>query len=142
MMMHAAIFYVIIVVYIISNSLGVFSLSSEEELRQHRCCFTGHRPEKLDQPERVIRAGLEREIRAAVDAMSYDELVRYTMDNDFSIEEWGLLADLLKSKAPPSGMSKDDIDAAWDRFVEFYAPAKDREALRAFAAKRRQEMNA
>lgn len=43
------------------------SLASEKELRQHRCCFTGHRPEKLDQPERVIVAGLEREIRDAVD---------------------------------------------------------------------------
>lgn len=42
------------------------SLASETELRQHWCCFTGHRPEKLDQPERVIVAGLEREIRAAV----------------------------------------------------------------------------
>ena len=42
-------------------------MASEKELRLHRCCFTGHRPEKLDQPERVILAGLEREIRAAVD---------------------------------------------------------------------------
>ena len=42
-------------------------MASEKELRLHRCCFTGHRPEKLDQPERVIVAALEREIRAAVD---------------------------------------------------------------------------
>ena len=26
---------------------------TEQELRQHRCCFTGHRPEKLDKPEAV-----------------------------------------------------------------------------------------
>ena len=66
-MMHAAIFYVIILYRVFSNSLEVFSLSSEKELRLHRCCFTGHRPEKIDQPERVVVAGLEREIRAAVD---------------------------------------------------------------------------
>lgn len=77
--------------------------------------------------------------RAVLDAMSFDDLVKYTMDIDFSIEEWGQLADLLETKAPPSGMSKEDIDAAWNRFVEFYAPEKDLEALRAFTAKRRQE---
>jgi len=78
--------------------------------------------------------------RAVLDAMSFDDFVKYTMDNDFSIEEWGLLADLLKSKAPASDVPPEDVDAAWDRFVEFYAPAKDREDLRAFTAKRRQEM--
>jgi len=40
---------------------------NEAELRQHRCCFTGHRPEKLTQPEKVVIAGLEREIKKAID---------------------------------------------------------------------------
>lgn len=35
-------------------------------MRRHRCCFTGHRPEKLTQPEAVIIAGLEKEIRNAI----------------------------------------------------------------------------
>lgn len=26
----------------------------EKELRKHRCCFTGHRPEKLAVPERQL----------------------------------------------------------------------------------------
>ena len=39
---------------------------TEQELRKHRACFTGHRPEKLTQPEAVIIAGLEREIRNAI----------------------------------------------------------------------------
>lgn len=39
---------------------------SEAELRLHRVCFTGHRPEKLHQPEKVIIAGLEREIKQAI----------------------------------------------------------------------------
>lgn len=38
---------------------------TERELRQHRCCFTGHRPEKLEQPETVIVEALEKEIRTA-----------------------------------------------------------------------------
>ena len=42
-------------------------MATESELRLHRCRFTGHRPEKLSQPDRVIIAALEREIRAAVD---------------------------------------------------------------------------
>lgn len=36
------------------------------ELRKHRCCFTGHRPEKLKQPESEIRIALGKEIRTAV----------------------------------------------------------------------------
>lgn len=39
---------------------------TERELRQHRCCFTGHRPEKLEQPETVIVEVLEKEIRTAI----------------------------------------------------------------------------
>ncbi len=39
---------------------------SEEEKRKHRCCFTGHHPEKLQQSERAIRKALEKEIRQAI----------------------------------------------------------------------------
>lgn len=38
-------------------------MPSESEMRLHRACFTGHRPEKLTQPESEIIAGLEREIK-------------------------------------------------------------------------------
>ena len=40
---------------------------SEEELRKHRCCFTGHRPEKLAIPERSLAVRLETEIQRAID---------------------------------------------------------------------------
>lgn len=40
-------------------------MPSESEMRLHRACFTGHRPEKLTQSESEIIAGLEREIRKA-----------------------------------------------------------------------------
>jgi uncharacterized phage-like protein YoqJ len=39
---------------------------TEAEKRKHRCCFTGHRPEKLTAPEWEIKRELEREIRRAV----------------------------------------------------------------------------
>lgn len=41
-------------------------LTTEAEMRLHRCCFTGHRPEKLRRTEYEIRIDLEREIRKAV----------------------------------------------------------------------------
>lgn len=41
-------------------------MSKEQELRRYRCCFTGHRPEKLKQPEKEITALLETAIRAAI----------------------------------------------------------------------------
>ena len=40
----------------------------EQELRLHRCCFTGHRPEKIALPEHKVVAALEKEICAAIDA--------------------------------------------------------------------------
>lgn len=43
-------------------------MASEEALRLHRCCFTGHRPEKLSRSEMEIRAALQHEINQAVQA--------------------------------------------------------------------------
>lgn len=40
---------------------------SENDLRQHRCCFTGHRPEKLNMLETEVIAWLEAEILKAID---------------------------------------------------------------------------
>lgn len=40
---------------------------NETELRKHRCCFTGHRPEKLAVPEERLAALLEAEIKKAID---------------------------------------------------------------------------
>ena len=41
-------------------------MATEAEKRMHRCCFTGHRPEKLQEPEGVVTAALEKEIRQAI----------------------------------------------------------------------------
>lgn len=39
---------------------------TEAEKRQHRVCFTGHRPEKLTVPECIVKRELEKEIRLAI----------------------------------------------------------------------------
>ena len=39
---------------------------NESELRLHRCCFTGHRPEKLDESPEDVQAWLEAQIDRAI----------------------------------------------------------------------------
>ena len=39
---------------------------SEQELRRHRCCFTGHRPERLRMSESEAVFSLKEEIRTAI----------------------------------------------------------------------------
>lgn len=39
---------------------------TEAEKRTHRVCFTGHRPEKLNRPEKLVKIDLEVQIRQAV----------------------------------------------------------------------------
>ena len=41
-------------------------MTSEAELRLHRCCFTGHRPEKLNRSESAVKAALREQINQAV----------------------------------------------------------------------------
>ena len=41
-------------------------MPNEPELRLHRCCFTGHRPEKLDESAKEVQAWLEAQIDRAV----------------------------------------------------------------------------
>ena len=41
-------------------------MANETELRLHRCCFTGHRPEKLNRPEAEIKKDLEVAILQAI----------------------------------------------------------------------------
>ena len=38
---------------------------TECEKRMHRCCFTGHRPEKLSESEEIVKGELKKEIRLA-----------------------------------------------------------------------------
>ncbi len=43
-------------------------MASEEEKRLHRCCFSGHRPEKLDEPEENVKNWLSEQIDQAIAA--------------------------------------------------------------------------
>lgn len=50
-----------------SQTEGIaMSVISEEEKRKHRCCFTGHRPEKLGVSKAELRDGLEVAIYEAI----------------------------------------------------------------------------
>ena len=42
-------------------------MPTEAELRLHRCCFTGHRPEKLKCSETEAKALLDKAVRQAID---------------------------------------------------------------------------
>ena len=41
-------------------------MASEADLRLHRCCFTGHRSEKLNTSEKEVKAALRKQIDQAV----------------------------------------------------------------------------
>ena len=41
-------------------------MASDADLRLHRCCFTGHRPEKLNTSEKEVKAALRKQIDQAV----------------------------------------------------------------------------
>ena len=43
-------------------------MPTEEEKRLHRCCFSGHRPEKLDEPEEKVKSWLSEQIDQAIAA--------------------------------------------------------------------------
>ena len=41
-------------------------MPTEAELRLHRCCFTGHRPEKIGIPDETVIALLDKAISEAI----------------------------------------------------------------------------
>jgi len=42
-------------------------MTNEQEMRRHRCCFAGHRPEKLPEEPEEIKSWLSRQIDAAIE---------------------------------------------------------------------------
>ena len=42
-------------------------MASENELRKHRVCFTGHRPYKLGMPENTVKELLKNEIMQSIE---------------------------------------------------------------------------
>lgn len=59
----------------------------EQELRQHRCCFTGHRPEKLNISEEqlCVRLGLEidRAIKDGFTTCSLSKLYSFVYSDEY-----------------------------------------------------------
>ena len=41
-------------------------MATEAEKRKYRCCFTGHRPQKIKRPEWLVKLALEKEIKRAI----------------------------------------------------------------------------
>lgn len=72
-------------------------MAMEEELRKHRCCFTGHRPDKLGLTEAQAKSLLEPAIREAVD----DGFVTFLIGMQRGVDIWsGELVLKLKSISP------------------------------------------
>lgn len=59
-------------------------MSINQELCKHRCCFTGHRPERLKQSEKEITVLLETAIRAAIS----DGIVTYISGMARGVDIW------------------------------------------------------
>lgn len=59
-------------------------MANEAELRLHRCCFTGHRPEKLNRSEAEIKKDLEADILQAIN----DGFVTYITGMARGVDIW------------------------------------------------------
>lgn len=59
-------------------------MPSEQELRSHRCCFTGHRAEKLALPPEEVRQWL----RAQIDRAVADGYVTFITGMAMGVDTW------------------------------------------------------
>lgn len=90
-------------------------MATESELRLHRCCFTGHRPHKLHQPEWVIVAALEQAIRETID----DGFVTFISGMAWGIDIWAAEIVLkLKQEGYPihliAAVPHEGFERSWD----------------------------
>ena len=69
-------------------------MATEEEKRLHRCCFTGHRPEKLNATEEEVKLWLEEQIDHAI----ADGYVTFISGCAMGIDIWAAQI-VLKKKA-------------------------------------------
>ena len=90
-------------------------MATESELRQHRACFTGHRPHKLHQPESVVIAALEEKIREAID----DGFVTFISGMAWGVDIWAAEIVLrLKAEGHPihlvAAVPYEGFEKSWD----------------------------
>lgn len=70
---------------------------TESEMRLHRCCFTGHRPQKLNRSESAIKKDLEASIAAAVK----DGFTTFITGMAYGVDIWaGEIVVRLRKKNP------------------------------------------
>ena len=70
---------------------------TEQEKRQHRCCFTGHRPQKLTRPEAEIKRDLEAQIQQAIQ----DGYTTFITGMAYGVDIWaGEIVCRLRAKNP------------------------------------------
>ena len=70
-------------------------MPSEQEMRLHRCCFTGHRPEKLAQSDQEAHYWLKNQILNAIE----DGYVTFIIGMAMGVDIWAgeIVADLRKT---------------------------------------------
>ena len=72
-------------------------MAAEEEKRKHRCCFTGHRPEKLNASECDVKHWLEEQIDQAI----ADGFVTFISGCAMGVDIWAGQIVLEKRKQNP-----------------------------------------
>ncbi len=72
-------------------------MPTEQELRLHRCCFTGHRPQKLHQPEAEVKKSLEEAVLQAIN----DGFVTVITGMAYGVDIWaGQIVVRLRKRNP------------------------------------------
>ena len=90
-------------------------MATESELRQHRACFTGHRPHKLHQTESVVIGALEEKIREAI----HDGFVTFISGMAWGVDIWAAEIVLrLKAEGHPihliAAVPYEGFERGWD----------------------------
>lgn len=90
-------------------------MPTESELKLHRCCFTGHRPHKLNKPETVLIDALEHCIRQAID----DGFVTFISGMAWGVDIWAAEIVLkLKQEGHPihlvAAVPYEGFEKSWD----------------------------
>lgn len=86
-----------------------------KEKRRHRCCFTGHRPEKLMEPEAEVVAQLRCAIQKAIDR----GFLTFISGMSRGVDIWAAEVVLAFRKANPSihlicALPHPDFEVRWD----------------------------
>ncbi len=92
------------------------SKNDENELKRHRCCFTGHRPEKLAFSEHKVKKLLEKAIELAIE----DGYVTFITGMAIGVDLWAAEIVLEKKKTNNdlhliAALPHLDFEKRWDK---------------------------